>query len=84
MRDPVPGRPESHRAVAIAVAGRNCWRVAPAARVSFLVDADAYPRNASNRGVPTPSGSRRVLASPGTFSLPCLEKPASSTTIATT
>ncbi len=28
----------------IAAAGRNCWKVARAGRVAFLVDADAYFR----------------------------------------
>jgi len=26
----------------IAVPGRNCWRIAPAARAAFLIDASAY------------------------------------------
>jgi phospholipase D1/2 len=26
----------------IAVPGRNCWRIAPASRAAFLIDASAY------------------------------------------
>jgi phosphatidylserine/phosphatidylglycerophosphate/cardiolipin synthase-like enzyme len=42
---PATDAPERVRGAAtVVVEGRNCWRIARASRVAFLVDADAYFR----------------------------------------
>ena len=37
-----PSQPRGEAAVSCFKVGRNCWRIEPAQRTSFLIDGDAY------------------------------------------